>query len=397
MENNEKILATSEIALTKQLCQKAYSCIYRKERIINILILFMTLFVFVSVCASGEITVFDCVFVLLLCSAFIFLFRKKDNKIKKNIDSLTEDNIISVVNFYDNYLEIIYKNNNTLNIVSNKCEYKNVNKVFENKDYIFIMIDNKFEIVNKRDINELCIKKLNSKSILNEEKYNIENKIKFIFYSQFLSIFVSLLIIMLSIIFFNIPGFPLGYLEYSWIFLIFVPVPVYFIVIVLKSRKLLNKYLKNILSGVLIILLFLTCGIISITQQYKISHSIYYLTQIEKKINMNFPSDGKVSVALEYRDDIKKVIMVKFNKEDKEELLDVVQSKNWRTSSHYSMYSNTVDASYYNLTSNYDYFCSYNITDKKFNSYGNGDTILYMAYNETSNTLFIVEYVMRGL
>ena len=139
------------------------------------------------------------------------------------------------------------------------------------------------------------------------------------------------------------------------------------------------------------------CGIISITQQYKISHSRYYLTQIERKINMNFPSDGKVSVALEYRDDIKKVIMVKFNKEDKEEILDIVQSKNWRTSSHYSMYSNTVDASYYNLTSNYDYFCSYNINDNKFNSYGNGDTILYMAYNETSNTLFIVEYVMRGL
>ena len=57
----------------------------------------------------------------------------------------------------------------------------------------------------------------------------------------------------------------------------------------------------------------------------------------------------------------------------------------------------TFDSWVDNLTSNYDYFCSYNITDKKFNSYGNGDTILYMAYNETSNTLFIVEYVMRGL
>ena len=306
MENKEKILATSEIVQTKLLYKKAYSCIYRKERIINTIILFMILFVFVAVFSSGKITVFDCVFVLILCSAFIFLFRKKDNKIKKNIDLPIEDNIISVVNFYDNYIEIIYKNSNTLNIASNKYEYKDINKVFDDKDYIFIIIDNKFEIVNKSDINELCIKKLNNKTILNEEKYTIENKIKFIFYSQFLSIFVSLLIIMLSIIFFNIPGFPLGYLEYSWIFLIFVPVPVYFIVIVLKNRKLLNKYLKNILSGVLIILLFMICGIISITQQYKISHSRYYLTQIERKINMNFPSDGKVSVALEYRDDIKK-------------------------------------------------------------------------------------------
>ena len=391
MEDGKKIISKSNIRPTKELYKKMYDRILRKERVINILILFYLLFILIAMISSGRGTILNCIVILIMIAMFIFLFRKKDNKIKKIIEQTDINNVTNTIIFYNDCLYVIWDNGE--NVIEEKFEYKEINKIFDDEKFIYIIINTNVHIVNKKDINEEIMEKIGKKISLDEEEYKIKSKLNIIFITTLFSFIIALLLIMIFIILFNIPGFPLGIAEYSWVFLLFIPLPIYSIVLGNKYKKQGIKCLKNIMSGIIISILLLLCGFISFTTKDYISHSFQYLNMIEKDMPIDFPGKGKISINLKNKDDVRKIIMVKFRNRDKEQLLEIVNSGRWLD--YQDFFEGSVDNRYLKFTNHYDYYCNYNLSDKGFNIHRKGDIMLYMAYNTSTNTLFIVEYIEK--
>ena len=76
-----------------------------------------------------------------------------------------------------------------------------------------------------------------------------------------------------------------------------------------------------------------------------------------------------------------------------EQLLEIVNSGQWLD--YQDFFEGSVDNRYLKFTNHYDYYCNYNLSDKGFNIHRKGDIMLYMAYNTSTNTLFIVEYIEK--
>ncbi len=391
MNEERKLLVSSKIEGSKELYKKMYNKLFQRDRIINILILLFLGFLFIGVISSGRGNIFSYVIILIMLIVFLFLFHKKDKKIKKIIEETCTNNHISTVNLYDNCIEAIYISGDRT--IKKEYEYQLIKKVLEAKEYIYIVINNEVHIINKKDINIECINYLKWNVTLDDEKYDTKNKLNFILFITILSVLAGLMLIMICIILFNIPGYPLAMMEYIWMFLLFIPVPIYCIVIGVKYKKQGYKCLKNIVVGLIITIIFLIYGFGSFALKDQISHDPYNFHQVEKVVGMNFPDEGKISVAIRYEENVKKVVMVKFKNSVKDEVLQIVQNGPWRD--HQDISNEYINPNYLSLTKNYDYFCLYNVSNKSFYSYGQRDNMIYLAYDELTNTLFIVDYYVN--
>lgn len=391
MENNQKVITTSSVIHSKVLYKKMYDRIFLKERIINIIIIFYMIFMLVALFSMGKGNFLSFIFVLLMISLFIFLFKKKDNKTKKIINESNYSNVMSKMIFYDDYFEILYSND--IQTKTQKRKYHEITKILDDEKYLYILFNDVVDIVDKKDVNLDLLNKLNKKIYISEEEYKTNNKLNFVFLFTLFSVFLALLLIMLYIIIFNVPGFPLAIMENLWMLLLFIPVPIYSVFLGCKYIKNGYKCFKNIFVGTLVIILFFVCSTISFVNQERISHSFYYLNNIEEKLPIDFPSKGKISVGLINDDTVRKVIMVKFK--DKESMKEIVQDSYWVE--YQSVREDLFDSKYLNLTKDYDYFLNYNLTQKRFNAFRENDIILYIAYNETNNTMFILEYKCKSL
>lgn len=391
MSEESKLLATSKIEGTKELYKKMYNKLFQRDRIINISILLFLGFLFIGVISSGRGNMFSYVIILIMLILFLVLFHKKDKKIKKIIEETTINNHISTVNLYSNCLEAIYISSDRT--IKKEYEYQIIKKVLEDNECIYILINNEVHIINKKDINIECIENLKWNVTLDDEKYNTKNKLNFIFFITILSILAGLMLIMICIILFNIPGYPLAMMEYLWMFLLFTPIPIYCIVVGLKYKKQGFKCLKNILAGLILTIIFIIYGLGSFALRDQISHDPYNFHQVEKVVNMNFPDEGKISVAIRHEENVKKVVMVKFKNSVKDEVLQIVQNGPWRD--YQDISEEYINQNYLSLTKEYDYFCMYNVSNKSFYSYGQRDNMIYLAYNKLTNTLFIVDYYVN--
>ena len=381
----DNLIAKTSIKLTRNIVKKSYNVIFKKDRTISILILCFMFILLLFSFSSGKSTIFDYCFVGILTVMFIILFRIKDNKIKKIIENSEINEKTCTINFYNDYFTIDCLLNNQT--ISKKYQYQDIKKVYDDKEYIYILVEDVFEIIDKKDATEELLKKFDKEIITDKNLYKNKEKVNFSLLITLLSTIICIILIMLCICLFNIPGFPLGAYEYLWIFFIFIPFPIYTIILGIKFKNI-----RNFILGLLFFILFIYCGINTFIKKYYINHSFNNLNKVEKIVNMDFPSDGKISVAISYKDNIKKMIAVKFNNSDKEEVLEIVTNGYWRDFQTFP--ENYIDNYYLTLANNCDYFCSYNVSSKRFNSYGKGDNIIYMAYNEDTNTLYILDYII---
>ena len=252
MENNLSVIAISEIKYTKELYKKMYNRVLKKERIIYLSIILILIFITLAMFSFGKFKIINFCLILILMISLIIFFRKKDIKINKRINKASLTDTKSTITFYESYLDIIMCVNEEL--IKIKYEYININKILDDKNFIYLVIDKNIFAANKEDINFECSKKLNYEFFKEEKEYKTKCNLNFLFAMSFISVYVGLIVIMICIILFNIPGFPFAFIEYSWIFFLLTPVPIFAIVLSFKRENQKYKSLKKLIIVSIILL-----------------------------------------------------------------------------------------------------------------------------------------------
>ena len=210
----------------------------------------------------------------------------------------------------------------------------------------------------------------------------------FAFAMSIASIFLALLVVFLSIQSSPLPNFPLAMAEYMWKFFLIIPIPLTSLILGIVFVKKGYKCKKNIVAGIIMIVLLSMFGSFTYKFSSFISHDVEYLTEISHATNIDIPLNAYISVSYNYTNEGDSLAMVKF--EDDRMYVDNIQNNsNWKTD--ISFIPSSVDNLYVlTLTSDYEYFVVYNVTSNTYNTFDG--KLIYFAYDVETNVLFIYCY-----
>lgn len=192
--------------------------------------------------------------------------------------------------------------------------------------------------------------------------------------------------------------------KYMWILFLMLPIPILSVVLGKKYKKIGYHCKKNIIGGVIMILLYIMSGwstIFYISQKDKLLDDYTYLTTLEEKINFDFPDDGniltnKLTTITTSTYQILAISDVTFN--NQEEIKELEESINnseiWTNSN--SSYLQIIKPSFFITEYNPNTYYSIYIEDlNTFNTVpnktGNYKTY-YLSYNKENKKLDIYEY-----
>ncbi len=262
-------------------------------------------------------------------------------------------------------------------------KYDEIKKVLENKKYIYIFFDVISIAIDKALLADNQYQVL--LSLLNKKQFHKQKNISYyslicLFMLTLISPIISVIFIALACAFSDIPQFTYLTFKYSYIFAIFLIIPIASIICYFIFRK---KYRckKNLISGI-IIAIFL--GLFSLmSNQYQVRYDDSYLLKVEENMNYDFPNNPIINyVILDKKDNFE--MMIKYD--NKNDLEQVVNSLPFQTDLNSEVRDSLEDISTFLLL--YDQFLTYDIESKKFNepiiSYG------YMiAYDESDEVIDI--------
>ena len=110
--------------------------------------------------------------------------------------------------------------------------------------------------------------------------------------------------------------------------------------------------------------------------------------QIKEELNLGFPETGNISYVTD-GSDCEYFAMVKFD--DREEIERIVNSFPFVEESVF-YFEDEIPAYYSSVTSDYDRFLIFDRELGMFNTYVNGDSFYYLAYEDDSNILVVCEF-----
>ncbi len=246
------------------------------------------------------------------------------------------------------------------------------------------------------------ISKKSDKDILSIEKYDLSSKFensekykkysKILFWASLLSPIVALIFVL---ILWCINSFFVGNM---WLFYLFVPFPAASVALGIHTKKRGIKFKKNVVCGIISLVLLLTVGTLSFIIKDKYTRSDKHLLKAEKIIGLDIPSYSDI---LTHRINIKisnghvyYVCRAEFDSEKVQELEKSIETEDvWLSEIPDSMLEITSPSFY--LKSAVDYTLIYNSTKGEINTVpeesGTYDFISIM-YDLSKNEMEIVEY-----
>ncbi len=383
--------ATTKFQFDKYL--RALKMLNKKHYILLSLLL-SSCVLFAIVCfatAAAPVGVFF-LLVSFLLSSSLFSINKR---LKKSIETEAKNthNLQTYFYFYHDHIEIISKSDN-----SNTKYVKNYSDFSQKvmcEDFISLVFDNRFVVIDLESIS--CDKDTILKLLQLTKKPNTPKKrIKALLLVLFILTLASLLLALMSVAFAvetcPIPESIYSMVEYMWLFFVFLPIPITSIVLGFIFLRKKYRCKKNIIAGFIIAPLLVIYGSFSFAFP-KPSHNYWYLSKIEDETSISLPDKGYVSYVEEYSN-LNSFAMARFDESEVESFVsDISKDSRWETD--YSFIpAKTPDLYYWNLFSDYDYFCVYDKYLSTYNdfTYANNHDLILMAYEKDTNLLIIIDF-----
>lgn len=206
------------------------------------------------------------------------------------------------------------------------------------------------------------------------------------FVASLLSVLLALIAVAIGIQFTPLPDYAYTFLEYMWIFYIFIPIPlasaVLGVVYCIKKRK----GIKNIVAGVVMSAVLSVFGTFPFMFENYALHDFGYVYQIEEYLSIELPDSGYISRATHVSKTVRCMAMIKF---------DHPEEMNTTLYRHFSAYrgDGTDKIKGFNITIPDGY--SYYMVDYVRGMRTDSGKYLYFAlcYNTTNNVMFVVEFL----
>ena len=327
------------------------------------------------------------------------------DKLSEKILTITMLTLISLVVFA---FIIIYLNKHHLEVYEDRIElstlfhkytiYLNEITAFyykksEKSELDFVTITTKSKKINLytrygEQLNELLNTSIGNQvkpnSLSKENNKNTNNKlIKLLFILTILSVPLSFLLVAFlgEIFIFSIYGI----LSYSWIFLLFIPIPLLSFICYIKSKT--NQYKDKKSIAILSFILLVVFGFSGIINN-DISYDNTIINEINNKTSLNIPNNLKV-INCDKKDYIMGYAKI-LDKETKNSFHDDVYTSNLWLTNIDDLQNDLPHTITLELTSpvdkySFDYFVLYNITTNTFNSLDNENdnpqNIIFIAYS----------------
>lgn len=327
------------------------------------------------------------------------------DKLSEKILTITMLTLISLVVFA---FIIIYLNKYHLEVYEDRIElstlfhkytiYLNEITAFyykksEKSELDFVTITTKSKKINLytrygEELNELLNTSIGNQvkpnSLSKENNKNTNNKlIKLLFILTILSVPLSFLLVAFlgEIFIFSIYGI----LSYSWIFLLFIPIPLLSFICYVKSKT--NQYKDKKSIAILSFILLVVFGFSGIINN-DISYDNTIINEINNKTSLNIPNNLKV-INCDKKDYIMGYAKI-LDKETKNSFHDDVYTSNLWLTNIDDLQNDLPHTITLELTSpvdkySFDYFVLYNITTNTFNSLDNENdnpqNIIFIAYS----------------
>lgn len=327
------------------------------------------------------------------------------DKLSEKILTITMLTLISLVVFA---FIIIYLNKYHLEVYEDRIElstlfhkytiYLNEITAFyykksEKSELDFVTITTKSKKINLytrygEQLNELLNTSIGNQvkpnSLSKENNKNTNNKlIKLLFILTILSVPLSFLLVAFlgEIFIFSIYGI----LSYSWIFLLFIPIPLLSFICYIKSKT--NQYKDKKSIAILSFILLVVFGFSGIINN-DISYDNTIINEINNKTSLNIPNNLKV-INCDKKDYIMGYAKI-LDKETKNSFNDDVYTSNLWLTNIDDLQNDLPHTITLELTSpvdkySFDYFVLYNITTNTFNSLDNENdnpqNIIFIAYS----------------
>lgn len=327
------------------------------------------------------------------------------DKLSEKILTITMLTLISLVVFA---FIIIYLNKYHLEVYEDRIElstlfhkytiYLNEITAFyykksEKSELDFVTITTKSKKINLytrygEQLNELLNTSIGNQvkpnSLSKENNKNTNNKlIKLLFILTILSVPLSFLLVAFlgEIFIFSIYGI----LSYSWIFLLFIPIPLLSFICYVKSKT--NQYKDKKSIAILSFILLVVFGFSGIINN-DISYDNRIINEINNKTSLNIPNNLKV-INCDKKDYIMGYAKI-LDKETKNSFHDDVYTSNLWLTNIDDLQNDLPHTITLELTSpvdkySFDYFVLYNITTNTFNSLDNENdnpqNIIFIAYS----------------
>ena len=274
---------------------------------------------------------------------------------------------------------------------SYSCMFSEISSVNEDNECIYVYFKNKQALcIVKSDLKDMSVSVRNLLGLsmhLDGKAGSLPVWLRALFFANIIALFCSFIVLFLASTSSPIPEFPLSLGEYMWIFLIFLIFSVPSLVLGIVGLIKGIKCKKNIVAGGLISFFYLCFGILGISNN-NICHDFDRFNQIKEELNLGFPETGNISYVTD-GSDCEYFAMVKFD--DREEIERIVNSFPFVEESIF-YFEDEIPAYYSSVTSDYDRFLIFDRELGTFNTYVNGDSFYYLAYEENSNILVVCEF-----
>ncbi|MDY4787824.1 MAG: helix-turn-helix transcriptional regulator [Bacilli bacterium] len=390
-DDNSEPLVKASVVYTEDLYQKMYRLYYKKRFVVIIIAIIISILFLLDIILSNsnkEFIIIPLLFIIIFVSALLGIHKQIYKQVQSGINLNPNLNVNYL--FYSDHF-ILESTSDNSRATYNK-RYDQIKTRFQDENYIYLLFDVFFTIIDKRTCNQKIDLLLQLLYLKKED--NINKKVKkllmIFFILSIVSIFIALMVVAISISLSPLPEFPLVMVEHMWKFFLVIPLPITSVILGVVYYKKGYKCKKNIIAGVIMTFILCIYGSFSSVFASKISHNPCYIDDISNMINFNIPTDGYVSVYKDYNHTGGILAMVKIEKNGDLFLLAIEKNKNWKEDSSF-IPSNTIDLYLFTLTSNYDYFMVYNTRTNDYNlNFDNN--IIYFAYDVETNVLLIYSY-----
>lgn len=379
-EDFSDALFTSSIDYNYDILVKAHNIYLAKNTIYSwsLIIGSLLLTILIFVISENKIFAIFTIFIFIFAVANLIRIQKA---IKKDALITMKDSpeLKSQYYFYEDYLVSIGKSQNSIKKLVKKYDEFSFKK--QDEQYIYLGYDNRYIVIDKKTCDENICKLEKLLKLKNRKSINIKKLLNVFLILSFLSIMFALITVSISVEISPLPDFPFIMTEHMWKFFLFLPIPIASLVLGIIFRIYKYKCNMNIIFGCIISFLLFIFGNFTFIFSSEISHEASVLNEISNLIDFEFPKSEYISSMNEYIENSDSLIMVKFNDEEENKLLE-----NINNNQYWKDYNLLPNDSIINIVLfdnyDYDYFFAYDIMNS---NYKNG----FMAYDEDKNVLVI--------
>lgn len=388
--NNSNLLFEAEVKYTEEIYKNTYMIFYRKHLIVNYIAIAISILIFIGIILSDTDNTFIALPFLFICVFIGYIFRIK-NSINKTIKTALKSrpNLTSKYFFYDDHFVVNSISDNSNGTFRKK--YSEIKLLKKDSKYIYLTFDGLFSVIDintcKNNEEKLC-ELLNLPNVKQTSNKTIKTLLLVAFIVSIASIWLALMLVVFSIQCSPLPDFPLTMVEHMWKFFLIIPLPLASLILGIVFITKGYKCKKNIIAGIIMIVLLSIFGSFTNNFSSQISHDNKYITEISEITNINIPKETYISIVYDCQKEGDSLAMVKFN--DNTMYNDNIENNsNWKTDASF-IPSNINNLFILSLTSNYEYFTVYNISTNTYNNF-DGE-LIYFAYDIDTNILFVYCY-----